>query len=388
MAFPLINYASSELQRSSLNDMINNALSGYTNMTNARYLRPNLEEQLRKSQLFNQYYAPDMESQIGLRGAQTGLLGKQTQYYGPDIESQIALRNAQAKQSGAQTGLLGEQTNYAHMQNQALPAQLKRQAEADQLKSIQEKVFNQMLQQRLSGGPSQQDFPNPTYSPGQGGAPFALGGQPENNLVQIPQQQPTADDLFNKKVFNLDTFTPRYKAQIDEISKTLGKKEAAQLRVSTEQSLKDISEINQYKSDLPKLDNNIERLEKLKKIIQQHPEFSGHNLGFGPFKFEKTSKNPLVGYVQASLLPDIISNDQALRTSGSNLAINIGKDKVPSFDKSQAINLGNVDALLEEAYSKRRLAIERIGGYIIRRGSDDFKKLPNGKWVKIIKKGS
>lgn len=132
MAFPLINYVSPELQKSPINDMISNALSGYTGMTQARYLKPTLEEALQKAKLYNQYYGPNIESQMALRkaqtgeaGARTGLLGEQMKYYGPNIMSQMALRKAQEGEVGARTGLLGEQTKRTNIENYYLPKKLR-----------------------------------------------------------------------------------------------------------------------------------------------------------------------------------------------------------------------------------------------------------------------
>lgn len=44
----------------------------------AKYAEPMTQEELRKAQLFNQYYGPNIESEIALRGAQTGHLGEES----------------------------------------------------------------------------------------------------------------------------------------------------------------------------------------------------------------------------------------------------------------------------------------------------------------------
>jgi hypothetical protein len=66
-------------QSGAMPDILSKILSGYSQATNARYLKPSLEEALKKAQLGNvhaqqqnQYYAPDMESQMALRKAQIG----------------------------------------------------------------------------------------------------------------------------------------------------------------------------------------------------------------------------------------------------------------------------------------------------------------------------
>lgn len=66
-------------QSGAMPDILGKILSGYTQTTNARYLKPSLDEALKKAQLGNihaqqqnQYYAPDMESKMALRQAQLG----------------------------------------------------------------------------------------------------------------------------------------------------------------------------------------------------------------------------------------------------------------------------------------------------------------------------
>ncbi len=125
MAFTFNNYATNDLQQNPLNDIIKNMFSGYSNMTNAQFLRPNLQEQLKKSQLYNQYYGPNMESQIGLRGAQAGHLGALTQgqnitnqYLPKTLQEEIALKAAQRELYGAQAQHYGAETQGLNQQNE------------------------------------------------------------------------------------------------------------------------------------------------------------------------------------------------------------------------------------------------------------------------------
>jgi len=53
---------------------------------NAQYAEPLKMEELEKAQLYNQYYGPDIQSQIGLRGAQAGLAGAQAGLAGTEAE--------------------------------------------------------------------------------------------------------------------------------------------------------------------------------------------------------------------------------------------------------------------------------------------------------------
>lgn len=103
MAFPIINYASNELMKSPVNDIINNLFSGYGQAKQAKYLEPTLAEQLKKAQLENQYYGPNIESQMGLRGAQAGHLGSLTE--AQNITNPFLRQRLEQEQSARQFGL-------------------------------------------------------------------------------------------------------------------------------------------------------------------------------------------------------------------------------------------------------------------------------------------
>jgi hypothetical protein len=142
MAFTFNNYATNDLQQNPLNDIIKNMFSGYSNMTNAQFLRPNLQEQLKKSQLYNQYYGPNMESQIGLRGAQAGHLGALTQ--GQNITNTFLPRTLQEalNLSASQRGLYGAQTSRTNalaegqnIANHWMPRHLQQQLIKEQLEN-------------------------------------------------------------------------------------------------------------------------------------------------------------------------------------------------------------------------------------------------------------
>jgi hypothetical protein len=81
-------------QASPGHNALKTAMKNYMDMMQASYQKPNLEQALQEKMLKNQYYGPNMESQIGLRGAQTGLYGAQTQ--GQQIENQFLPEKIQA----------------------------------------------------------------------------------------------------------------------------------------------------------------------------------------------------------------------------------------------------------------------------------------------------
>ena len=175
MSFTFTNYAGIEPQHSPYNDLIGKLLGGYTDMTKAKFLKPGLEEELKKNKLFNEYYGKDMESKIGLRGAQTG-------------------------EASARTGLLGEQTKGARIENQYMPEKMKAQI-AEAQAGAQKARLLQMIREQLMGGGGQmnggQGQPGgqmggqqgqPAPQPGQGGGMFPQGQQMQQPQQEQPQQ--------------------------------------------------------------------------------------------------------------------------------------------------------------------------------------------------------
>ncbi len=167
MSFTFTNYAAIQPQKSGMHDILGKILSGYTDMTKAKYLQPGLEEELQKAKLHNQYYGPNMESQIGLRGAQAG-------------------------QAKAHTGLLGEQTRGAHIENQYLPQKLQAAIAESQANAQKVKLVQMIREQMLGGGAPQQQ-----NSPEQNMGMFQGEGMPSNpamgsgqSMQGDQQQQP------------------------------------------------------------------------------------------------------------------------------------------------------------------------------------------------------
>jgi hypothetical protein len=148
MAFTFTNYAGIEPQKSPYNDLIGQFLGGY-NQT--KYGQPGLEEALKKTQLANQYY-------------------------GPNIESQLALRKAQTGEAGARTGLLGEQTRGARIENQYAPEKIKSQI-AEAQASAQKARLIQMIREQLLGGGQVPE--------GQQGNPLNIPGNANTGQEQV-----------------------------------------------------------------------------------------------------------------------------------------------------------------------------------------------------------
>lgn len=252
MSFTFTNYAAIPPQETALSDIIGKILGGYTDTTKARYLQPGLQEQLKHVQLQNQYYGPNMESQIALRGAHAG-------------------------QARAHTGLLGEQIRAEQMRNQSLPQQLQAQMEAMQLKAMQNRMFNDMLRQKLDVSQQQPLQTTSQYEQGMGMAPFTLESQPEilqniqHQLQQKTSLEPTMEDMFNRKFFGVDSYKPRLEALLKpqtERKVQLAKEDAKKISALEDQAL------SGYK---------------------KQETFNELNQDLGSREFEEIRKHPLLG---------------------------------------------------------------------------------------------
>jgi hypothetical protein len=185
MAFTFTNYAGIQPQQSPLHDMIGQILSGYNDTTRAQFLRPGLEEQLKKAQQENQWYGPNMQSQIGLRGAQAGHLGSLTT--GQNITNKFLPQTLQsqldASQFKANNPLLG-MTGGAGQIGALL-----------YLKQHPELMGEQ--QQGGFGQPNANDLASLAQSQGQSYMP-SIGQQQQPQMGG--QQMPNAQDLLRQSI--------------------------------------------------------------------------------------------------------------------------------------------------------------------------------------------
>lgn len=114
-------------QAGAMPDIIGSILGGYNDMTKSRYLQPSLQEELKKAQLANKWYEPNIKSEIGLRGAQAG-------------------------EAGARTGLIGEQTKGTRIENQYLPQKMQAQIAEAQAGAQKARLLQMIREQMLGGG--------------------------------------------------------------------------------------------------------------------------------------------------------------------------------------------------------------------------------------------
>lgn len=206
MSFTFTNYAAIPTKPGPLGDIIGNILSGYTGVTNARYLKPTLEEQLQKAKLYNQYYGPNMESQIGLRGAEAGHLGAMTEglnISNPFLKKKLEQEQAQ-REFTTQNPLLGKSGPAGQI---ATMIYLQQHPELNQ-------ILNKNAQNDISGQNNQQVDPQqnperPQIEPFTGNAPTYSDLMHQSLLANIqkslnPKGQLTEHQAATERAANFD----------------------------------------------------------------------------------------------------------------------------------------------------------------------------------------
>lgn len=293
MTFTFNNYATSELSKSPIEGLISNLLGGYEQGVKASYLQPSLAEQLKKAQLENKWYGPNIESQIGLRGAQAG-------------------------EAGARTGLLGEQTKGAHIENKYLDQY--QQAKIDQLRAqadqahLMQMVREQMLGGGLGagqgqGGQSGQSMPiyggQGMLSPEMGqGAPIHqpatnMGGMDYSKAATIMQMlglgKPHVVDANGRYVAitpfgNIDTGVSGLSARDTQLAKEDAKK-ISELENQALTGYQKQETFNELNADLGS---------QAFEAIRQHPELGRHELVWFE-KFGTKEQQEMIGRMRTHM---------------------------------------------------------------------------------------
>lgn len=165
------------------NNLMSKALKSYNEMTDARYKEPNLREALRKAQLYNQYYGPEKESEMALRGKQGEHLGSLTE--GQNISNRFAPNKLRQEEEARAFGLKHPGFNAADI--------------TGQLQRYQYLKDNHMLPD-MGGIPSQEQ---PMQPPGnQSFIPSAPGverQQPQIFEEKQPKRDPILQSILDNK---------------------------------------------------------------------------------------------------------------------------------------------------------------------------------------------
>ncbi len=177
----------------------------------AKYAEPMAKEGLTKAQQENQWNPKIWQSEIGLRGAQAGLAGKQTQWYDQEAGAKIAFQKAEAQKSQIEA-----QQNKMKM---------------DYLKGYLGGTSNMTpvnSPMGIEGTGTSSATPGVSYGTGQPQSQAPATVQPSNAVYGIETPKPTREDIANKMFFNIDTFTPKMEnakkqqqSQYDSYQKTI-----------------------------------------------------------------------------------------------------------------------------------------------------------------------
>lgn len=178
----------------------------------AKYAEPMAKESLTAAQQKNQWNPKIWQSEIGLRGAQAGKLGKETQWYDREADAKIAFQKAEAQKSQIEAaqnkmkmdylrGYLGGTSNMTPINTSSMG---------------------------IEGSGTSSSGQNVSYSTGQPQSQAPATVEPSNAVYGIETPKPTREDIANKMFFNIDTFTPKIEnakkqqqSQYDSYQKTI-----------------------------------------------------------------------------------------------------------------------------------------------------------------------
>lgn len=162
-------------------DLMAKMLANQIAQVQAKYAEPITQQYLTKSIQANQWNPKIWQSEIGLRGAEAGKMEKETQWYDKEAAARIGLQNAQAQGSSAEASMNQMKLNY----------------------------LSKMLGNggNAGSGPSMQGDGMTTGNTSSGGSTNSPSTAPSRYGIETPS--PTQDDIGNKVLFGIDTFTPR-----------------------------------------------------------------------------------------------------------------------------------------------------------------------------------
>lgn len=336
MAIPNIMWQPRRLSREESNpygNLLSQALKSYTGLTNAQYLEPTLKEALQKAKLFNQYYGPNIESEMGLRGAQTGYYGAQTDKARMDLEKMQMLMNV------LRGGTAGRPNQPGPNMNQGLTG-------------TPGFMTSHGFEGSMNGQPGTDAYANQNPM-----SEEEVQGVVDANERKMSHPAPTPEDFANKEVFGIDTYTPKVKAY-EEQQKEQQKAREAQQKIVMEQR-------KAAQADLPKLEKTNEALRQLIEITkkEKNKELFGHNgiFGFGSDiaekRFRTSTKNPDAGKFQQLILSPVMQAEQGLSTRGNQLALKTALASKASFQEQRETALSKLETSkkeVEEAIRRTR----------------------------------
>jgi hypothetical protein len=374
-------------QSGGIPDIFGNLLSGYQEGQKAKYLKPSLEEALKKAQIANKhaelanthakmandYYKPLNDSLLELRQAQTGEAQAKAQK-----AKLIQAMQAQLLGGGNPEAMQGGEQGNGQMQPNLSPYIANAAANGNGAPSEQgQYALNDEQMARLYKA-----MPPPQNSQRQNPQGMQSSDYAKNamisHLLGLGQPQVVQDAsgkyIATSPLGNADT-------GVSGLSEKDKAREKESAKINAQKDLADFKTSSQAQQDLPVLQNALKSAYRMRDIIKNRPGFWGHYIA--PELFAKRADDPLVGEFQGRLVPQIAEIEKQLSVKGNQLALKTANQKVPLFSDSQTTALGKADAMIESLIDRIK-ETENLSGGVIRRGNKRFKRV-NGEWHELEK---
>jgi hypothetical protein len=184
-------------------DMQSKILANQIAQVQAKYAEPMAKESLTAAQLQNMWNPKIWGSEIGLRGAQAGKLGKETQWYDKEAQARINLQGAQTAGLNAEAGMNQLKLDFlkstlAGQQPQGGGGQMPMGAGGSSPAGM-----------GAGGGAQITDGTHNTPVAGSGYSTPGISSPSASTIYGIDTPSLTKQDIANKMLLGIDTFSPR-----------------------------------------------------------------------------------------------------------------------------------------------------------------------------------
>ncbi len=190
-------------------DMQAQMLANEIQKVNAKYAEPMAQGNLTKLNQENQWNPKIWQSEIGLRGAEAGKLGKETQWYDKEAQARINLQGAQTAGLNAEAGM--NQIKLDYMKTLLAPPSANQgggQGQSPNMGGGTALAGMGGLDATTNAGDNNMSSSS-SPSAGAGYSSPTVPSPGGNSIYGIQTPTPTRDDIANKMLLGIDTFTPR-----------------------------------------------------------------------------------------------------------------------------------------------------------------------------------
>ena len=180
-------------------NLLEQAMKSYNAMTDTQYKEKKLKEELKKLQLYNEYYGRDKDSQIGLRGSQAGHLNSMT--HGQELTNQDMPQKFLEAHEAAKL-----KAKYPFLSVSGVTGDFQRMMYLRELQKKHPELFAAMQQQSQQGQDQQQSQQGQDQQQGQQQSQQdqldtqspGLSGQPNNQYASNDPLQALQEAIQNK----------------------------------------------------------------------------------------------------------------------------------------------------------------------------------------------